>query len=214
MPEPDCIETAFANEAVRADPPEDAGMKLVGATPVMGVDQNQFHVPFIQCLHLLGSAEADQVLLKAPPRLVADALFLYVHRHPIVLSQPGNQLGCGDERIFRANALHRPTSENAGSLGAERLVIQGRCLEVTHIISIHTLLSFSCHPPVLRRCALFELLSSRAPGGTSIPTGEVPLGCAVPQWVGAEEKIVREREADLNDRAQHLNWSRTPSVEQ
>ena len=129
-------------------------MELVGATRVMRVEQHQFHVPFVQRFHLLGPAEADQVLLKAPPGFVADALFLHRHRHPIVLPQPVHDPGGGHERVPWADAHHRPRGKDARGLSAEGVLGQGRGLEVGGVMQVHTLFSFQCRPPGLSRLAL------------------------------------------------------------
>jgi hypothetical protein len=46
---------------------EDLVANLEQTIADMRVEQHQFHVPFVQSLHLLGAAEADHVLLKTAP---------------------------------------------------------------------------------------------------------------------------------------------------
>jgi hypothetical protein len=154
MAEADGLEAAFAqDQPVRADPPENPGMELVGAALVMRVEQHQFHVPLVQRLHLLGAAEPDHMLLETPPGFLADALFLDVHRHPIVRPQPIDDARGGHEGVTVGDARHRPRGKNARGLRAERLVAQGRGLEVRSVIQSHWQLSHLCRPPVMSQLA-------------------------------------------------------------
>jgi hypothetical protein len=61
--------------------------------------------------------------------------------------------------------------------------------------------------------AAFELLSGRAPGGTTNPAGEISLESSAPTWGEVRGKIVRERRAAPKGYAVRMNWPRKPSME-
>jgi hypothetical protein len=145
VPEADGLKAALADDqAVMTDPPVDAGMELIRTAAVVGVQQDQFHVPFVERPRLLGAPEAQEVLLEAAPGGDADALFFRRDGDPVVFPQSRDEAGRRHERVSVADALHRSQREDAGGVVVEVVIGQGRRLEVRHGSEVHAHFSVWC----------------------------------------------------------------------
>ncbi len=145
VPEADGLKAALADDqAVMTDPPVNAGMKLIRTAAVVGVQEDQFHVPFVERPRLLGAPEAQEVLLEAAPGGDADALFFRGDWDPVVFLQSRDEAGRRHERVPVADTLHRSQREDAGGVMVEVVVGQGRRLEVRHGSEVHAHFSVWC----------------------------------------------------------------------
>src|SRR5262249_50612773 len=77
------------DESVTTQSSIDANPHNISAPRIMRVRQDEFRIPFVECLHLLRSAKTQQVLLKSQTPLRSRALLLNVHRHPMLFTQSG-----------------------------------------------------------------------------------------------------------------------------
>jgi hypothetical protein len=96
----------------------------------MGIGQDQLRVPFVERLHLLGAAEADEVLLEPEPGFQADMLLFDIDRNPAPFAERLQDLGCRHEGVSGTEAGHRAGGEDARRLGAQIVHGEGLRLEV------------------------------------------------------------------------------------
>src|ERR1017187_1605403 len=87
------------HQSIRAHAAVDAGVELIRTAAVMRIEQHQFHVPLVERLHLLGAAEADQMLLVTASGLLPDALLLHFDRHPVLFAQTRHDAAGRHKRI-------------------------------------------------------------------------------------------------------------------
>lgn len=96
MTESDGFEAPLRQDKpIAAHPAINPGMQLVGATRIVRVEQDEFHVPLIQRFHLLGAAEPKLMLLETAPGFGANALLFHLNRDPIEIDRVGLCGGTG-----------------------------------------------------------------------------------------------------------------------
>ena len=82
-------------------------MQLIRAAAVVRVDQAKLRGVFTFDLHHIAALETNQVLLEAASFLDLDALLDCGHRSPTNVTQTGDEMSLGNERITRTDAPHR-----------------------------------------------------------------------------------------------------------